>query len=97
MGKRSDYKKMDEIANNDLNAGCRKIIDTSTPARRRLRDKLRRQARKRLSRMQIDDDGITWIVSDGDVVCTIKSNGPGMRIAVEDRSEWRNSDERETR
>lgn len=48
MGKRSDYKKMDEIANNDLDAGCRKIINTSTPTRRRLRDKLRRQARAKM-------------------------------------------------
>ena len=48
VGKRSDYKKMDEIANNDLDAWCRKIIDTSTPARRRLRDKLRRQARAKM-------------------------------------------------
>ena len=48
VGKRSDYKKMDEIANNDLDAGCRKIINTSK--KRRLRDKLRRQARKRINR-----------------------------------------------
>lgn len=48
MGKRSDYKKMDEIANNDIDAGCRKIVNTSTPARRRLRDRLRRQARRRI-------------------------------------------------
>ena len=97
VGKRSDYKKMDEIANNDLDAGCRKIINTSTPARRRLRNKLRRQARKRLSRIQINDDGITWIVSDGDVVSVMKTHGPNLYVVVEDRSEWRNSDERETR
>ena len=94
MGKRSDYKKMDEIANNDIDAGCRKIVNTSTPARRRLRKRLRRQARKRLSRIQIDyDGGVTWITSDWDVVCTMKSNGPGFRVVVEDRSEWRNGDE----
>ena len=55
MGKRSDYKKMDEMANNDIDAGCRKIVDTSTPARRRLRDKLRRQARARLKRRICDE------------------------------------------
>lgn len=64
MGKRSDYKKMDEIANNDLDAGCRKIIDTSTPARRRLRDKLRRQARARL---EMSVDQIVSLVVDEDV------------------------------
>ena len=50
MGRRSDYKKNDGMADNDLDKGCRSIIDHSTPARRRLRDKLRRQARKRLNR-----------------------------------------------
>ncbi len=64
MGKRSDYKKMDEIANNDINAGCRKIVNTSTPARRRLRDKLRRQARARL---EIFVDQIVSSVADEDV------------------------------
>ncbi len=51
MGRRSDYKKMDEISTWDLDAGCRGIIDTSTPPRRRLRDRLRRQARKRVDRV----------------------------------------------
>ena len=64
MGKRSDYKKMDEIANNDIDAGCRKIVDTSTPARRRLRDKLRRQARARL---EMSVDQIVSSVADEDV------------------------------
>ena len=64
MGKRSDYKKMDEIANNDIDAGCRKIVDTSTPSRRRLRDKLRRQARARL---EMSVDQIVSLVADEDV------------------------------
>ena len=55
---------MDEIANNDIDAGCRKIVDTSTPARRRLRDKLRRQARARL---EIFVDQIVSSVADEDV------------------------------
>lgn len=55
MGKRSDYKKVDELAAWDLDKGCRRIVDQSTPARRRLRDKLKRQARKRINRRM--DDG----------------------------------------
>lgn len=54
MGRRSDYKKIDRIADNDLNAGIRSIIDTSRPYRRRLRDVLRRQARKRIDRREQD-------------------------------------------
>ena len=50
MGRRSDYKKIDRIADYDLNAGIRSIIDTSRPYRRRLRDVLRRQARKQIDR-----------------------------------------------
>jgi len=53
MGKRSDYKKYDTIADNDLNAGCRRHINTSTPTRRRLRDKLRRMSRKQIERKLI--------------------------------------------
>lgn len=57
MGRHSDYKKVDDIACHDINKGCRRIIDTSTPSRRRLRDILRRQARKRLNRgMEKEDD-----------------------------------------
>jgi len=48
MGKRSDYKKVDEIAVNDLDKGCRRIVNHATPGRRRLRDRLRRQARRRV-------------------------------------------------
>ena len=55
---------MDEIANNDIDAGCRKIVDTSTPARRRLRAKLRRQARARL---EMSVDQIVSSVADEDV------------------------------
>ena len=55
MGKRSDYKKIDRIADWDLDKGCRGIIDTSTPGNRRLRDVLRKQARKKIER-KIDDE-----------------------------------------
>lgn len=46
--KRAQYKKYDELAAWDLDKGCRKWIDQSTPARRALKKKLRKQARKRL-------------------------------------------------
>jgi len=49
MGKRSDHKKLDEIAAWDMDRGCRRIVNQSTPSRRRLKDRLRRQARKRLN------------------------------------------------
>lgn len=55
MGKRSDYKKYDSLSEWDLDAGCRKVVDQSTPARRRLRDRLRRQARARLNRRLTDE------------------------------------------
>ena len=45
---RAMYKKMDEIAAWDLNKGCRNIVNQSTPARRRLKKRLRKQARARL-------------------------------------------------
>ena len=54
MGKHSDYKKVDELAAWDLDKGCRRIVDQSTPGRRRLRDRLKRQARKRIDR-EVED------------------------------------------
>ena len=50
MGKRSDYKKRDDLSAWDLDAGCRRIVNQSTPANRRLRDRLRRMARKRMKK-----------------------------------------------
>lgn len=50
MGKHGDYKKMDELVAWDMDKGCRRIVNNATPGRRRLRDRLRRQARKRVSR-----------------------------------------------
>jgi len=43
-------KKLSELSTWDLDAGCRNIIDQSTPARRHLKKKIRRQDRKRLDR-----------------------------------------------
>lgn len=57
MGRRSDYKKDDNLAAWDMDKGCRRIVNQSTPARRRLRDKLRRMARKRIARRADDADG----------------------------------------
>lgn len=45
---RARYKKFDELAAWDLNKGCRKWIDQSTPTRRRLKKRLRKQARAKL-------------------------------------------------
>lgn len=54
MGKRSDYKKVDELAAWDLDKGCRRIVDQSTTGNRRLRDVLKKQARKRIDRRAKD-------------------------------------------
>ena len=48
MGRRSDYKKGDDLAAFDLDKGCRRIVDQSTKPRRRLKARLRRMARKRV-------------------------------------------------
>ena len=50
MGRHSDHKKFDELAAWDLDKGCRNIVNQHTPARRRLKDILKRQARKRIER-----------------------------------------------
>lgn len=46
--KRAEYKKYDELAAWDLDKGCRNIVNQSSPANRRLKKKLRKQARARL-------------------------------------------------
>lgn len=48
MGRRSDYKKRDGIADWDMNKGCRHIVDQSTPSRRKLRDRLKHRARAKM-------------------------------------------------
>lgn len=49
--RRMEYKKIDrETADWELDAGSRKWIDQGTPARRRLRKRLRRMARKKIDR-----------------------------------------------
>lgn len=53
MGRRSDYKKLDDLAAWDMDKGCRRIVDQSAPSRRKLRRKLIRAARKRLNRHDI--------------------------------------------
>jgi hypothetical protein len=47
---RAAYKKYDELAAWDLDKGSRKYINQDSPANRRLKKKLRRQARKRLDK-----------------------------------------------
>ena len=56
MGKRSDYKKLDEFAAWDIDKGCRRIVNQAAPGMRRLRDVLRRQARKRIEKVVCDDE-----------------------------------------
>lgn len=48
--KRADYKKYDELSAWDLDKECRHFINQDSPANRRLKKKLRRQARKKLKR-----------------------------------------------
>lgn len=45
---RASYKKYDELAAWDLDKGCRNIVNQSSPARRKLKKRLRKQARKKL-------------------------------------------------
>lgn len=58
MGRRADYRKVSELSCWDIDRGCRGIVDTSTEARRRLRDVIRRQDRKRQERtaQEVEDD-----------------------------------------
>ena len=48
MGMRAGSKKYDELASWDLNASCRKYINQSSAANRKLKKRLRKQARRRL-------------------------------------------------
>lgn len=45
--KRAENKKVSELAAWDLDAGCRDIVDQTTPANRRLKKRIRRADRKR--------------------------------------------------
>lgn len=54
MARRAEYKRHDELASWDLDASCRRWINQASPANRKLKKKLRRQARKRLDKaMQV--------------------------------------------
>ena len=44
---RTEYQKVSELSAWDLNAGCRNIVDQTTPGRRRLKKRIRRADRKR--------------------------------------------------
>ena len=50
MSKRAYYKRLDELASWDLDAGCRSIINQSTRSMRKLKKKLKRQARARIKK-----------------------------------------------
>lgn len=51
MARRAGYKRYDELAAWDLDASCRRWINQDSPANRKLKKKLRRQARKRLDKL----------------------------------------------
>ena len=51
MSKRAYYKRLDELASWDLDAGCRSIINQSTRSMRKLKKKLKHQARARIKRL----------------------------------------------
>lgn len=50
---RGAYKKYDELSAWDLNKSCRKWINQDSPANRRLKKKLRKQARKKLKEVLV--------------------------------------------
>lgn len=47
--KRGFFKRVDELAAWDLDAGCRAIVNQQSPGNRRLKKVLRKQARARLN------------------------------------------------
>lgn len=49
--RKAQYKCYDEITSYGLNKDSRKYIDANTPARRRLKKVLRKQARKRIDKI----------------------------------------------
>lgn len=51
MAQRAGYKRHDELAAWDLDASCRRYVRQDSPANRRLKKKLRRQARKKLDKV----------------------------------------------
>ena len=55
MTRRSEYKRHDDLAAWDLDAGCRGIVNQAAPGMRRLKAVLRRMARKRMKRGMQDD------------------------------------------
>lgn len=51
MSARAEYKRYDELAAWDLDASCRRWINQDSRANRKLKKKLRRQARKKLDKL----------------------------------------------
>lgn len=48
MGRLSDYKKRSELTSWDLDKGCRTIVNQSRATMRKLKQRIRRQDRKRI-------------------------------------------------
>lgn len=51
MAMRAGYKRCDELAGWDLDKHSRRWINQATPANRKLKKKLRKQARKRVDKL----------------------------------------------
>ena len=51
MARRAGYKRVDELAAWDLDASCRRWVNQSAAGMRKLKKKLRRQARKKLDKL----------------------------------------------
>ena len=49
--RRAEYKRHDELSAWDLDTRCKRWIRQDSPANRRLKKKLRRQARKKLDKL----------------------------------------------
>lgn len=56
---RTEYQKVSELSAWDLNAGCRNIVDQTTPARRRLKKRIRKADRKRYNNFIIKREEIS--------------------------------------
>ena len=55
MKQRAFYKRVDELVAWDLDAGCRHIVDQTAPSKRKLKKRLRRQARRRVNAVAMDE------------------------------------------
>ena len=55
MNKRAFYKRVDELSAWDLDSGCRHFVNQDSAANRKLKKRLRRQARRRVNAAAMDE------------------------------------------